>query len=276
MLIGFINIIVRIVERMVPTVLEKKVDIDEPVFLNESSLEFPQTGIKALFDESLRLLENTAYKAIAHGLSVHRKDLESDRTFKSMFTSKESIAVDIDLIYETKIKSIYSQILEYATRLQSDSTLEEDKIETIRNILIADRMLVRVVKRMKPLHKNISRALAMNNNEALQEYNLIRRKILTVIREIHLASKSEQPLRHVVKIEKQRRQAEDLDVLISGRVGALLLEGKITNNMATSLVNDSEEARFIVRDLVDIATLLYYPRDRLFEKLEEKEIEEQH
>ena len=275
MLIGFINIIVRIVERMVPTVLDKKADIDEPVFLNESSLEFPETGIKALFDESLRLLENTAYKAIAHGLSVHRKDLESDRTFKSMFTSKESIAVDIDLIYETKIKSIYSQILEYATRLQSDSTLEEDKIETIRNIMIADRMLVRVVKRMKPLHKNISRALAMNNNEALQEYNLIRSKILTVIREIHLASKSEQPLRHVVKIEKQRRKAEDLDVLISGRVGTLLLEGKITNNIATSLVNDSEEARFIVRDLVDIATLLYYPRDRLFEQLEKKETEDQ-
>ena len=188
-----------------------------------------------------------------------------------MLKSKESISVDIDLIYETKIKSIYSQILEYATHLQSDFTLEEDKIETIRNILIADRMLVRVVKRMKPLHKNISRALALDNQEALYEYNLIRRKILTVMREIHRASKSEHPLRHVEKIEKQRRKAEDLDVLLSGRIGTLLLEGKITNNMATSLMNDSEEARFIVRDLVDIATLLYYPRDRLFEQLEKNE-----
>jgi hypothetical protein len=42
--------------------------------------------------------------------------------------------------------------------------------------------------------------------------------------------------------------------------------------MATSLMNDSEEARKIVRDLVDVATLLYYPRDKLMDQLEEKEI----
>ena len=272
MLIGFISQIARIVEWMVPPVIEKEAEIDEPRFLNPSSLEFPQTGIKALFDESLRLLQDAAYKAITHGLSVHREDLESDRTLKSMLESKETIPVDIDRIYATQIKSIYSKILEYATRLQSDFTLEEDKIETIRNILIADRMLVRVVKRMEPLHRNIVRFLSSNNHAILQEYNLIRRKILKVVREIHRASKSEHPLRHIRKIEKQRKKAEELDVLLTGRVNQLVLDGEITNEMATSLMNDSEEARKIVRDLVDIATLLYYPRDKLIDQIEEKRL----
>ena len=186
--------------------------------------------------------------------------------------SKETIPVDIERIYATKIKSIYSKILEYATRLQSDFALEQDKIETIRNILIADRMLVRVVKRMIPLHINIVGALSSNNHAVLHEYNQIRRKILKVVREIHRASKSEHPLKHIEKIEKQKIKSEDLDVLLSGRINKLLLNGDITNEMATTLMNDSEEARKIVRDLVDIAALLYYPRDKLMDQIEEEEL----
>ncbi|MGD8934579.1 MAG: Na/Pi cotransporter family protein [Gammaproteobacteria bacterium] len=273
LLIGFISQIARIVERMVPAVIEKEAEIDEPRYLNASSLEFPQTGIKALFDESLRLLQDAAYQAITHGLNIHREDLESERTLNSMLKSRETIAIDIDKLYATKIKSIYSQILEYATKLQSIFALDEEKIETIRNILIADRMLVRVVKRMKPLHDNLARYLSSNNHAILQEYNLIRKKILKVVREIHLCSESENPLRHIRKLKKQRKKAEDMDVLLTGRVNKLLLDGEITNQMASSLMNDSEEARKIVRDLVDIATLLYYPRDKLIDQIEEQHLE---
>jgi len=273
LLLGFIKYIAAIVERMVPEVIDKDEAIDQPKYLDKSSLEYPQTGIKALFDESLRLLQNAAYKAITHGLSVHREDLESGCEFKTMLESKETIPVDIEQLYTTKIKSIYSQILEYATRLQSDFALEQDKIETIRNILIADRRLVRVVKRMAPLHENIVCFLSSNNHAILNEYNLIRRKILKVVREIHLANESEHPLRHIRKIEKERKKAEELDVLISGRVNKLVLDGEITNEMATSLMNDSDEARKIVRDLVDIATLLYYPRDKLMDQIEEEELD---
>ncbi len=273
LLIGFISQIARIVERMVPAVIEKEAEIDEPRYLNASSLEFPQTGIKALFDESLRLLQDAAYQAITHGLNIHREDLESDRTLNSMLKSRETIAVDIDKLYATKIKSIYSQILEYATRLQSIFTLDEEKIETIRNILIADRMLVHVVKKMKPLHDNLVHYLSSNNHAILHEYNMIRKRILKVVREIHLCSESENPLKHIRKLKKQRKKAEDMDVLQSGRVNKLLLDGEITSQMASSLLNDSEEARKIVRELVDIATLLYYPRDKLVEQIEERQIE---
>ena len=62
-------------------------------------------------------------------------------------------------------------------------------------------------------------------------------------------------------------------MLISGRVNQLVLDGEITNEMATSLMNDSDEAGKIVRDLVDITTLLYYPRDKLMDQLEEEKLE---
>ena len=126
---------------------------------------------------------------------------------------------------------------------------------------------------MIPLHKNIVCFLSSDNHVILHEYNMIRRKILKVVREIHFASESEHPLRHIREIEKERKKAEELDVLISGRVNQLVLDGEITNEMATSLMNDSDEAGKIVRDLVDITTLLYYPRDKLMDQLEEEKLE---
>ena len=271
LLIAFVDPIARLVERLVPAVVEKEVEMDQPVYLSRASLEFPQTGIKALFDESLRLLHNAAYKAIAHGLSVHREDLQAGTGLKQLVESQETIAVDIDELYSTRIKSIYSQILEYATRLQSEFSLEQDKIETIRNILIADRMLVHIVKEMQPLHDNIVLFMKSGNAAIMQEYNTLRRRILKVIREIHRASESDYPLRHIRKIEKQREKATRLDALLSGRINRLLLDGQITNVMATSLINDSEQASKIVRNLIDIATLLYYPKDRLVDELGEDE-----
>ena len=268
LLIGFVDPIARIVERVVPEVLEKEVEIDQPVYLSKSSLEFSQTGIKALFDESLRLLQNAAYKAIAHGLSVHREDLQSDTGLKELVKSREAIPVDIDELYATRIKSIYSQILEYATRLQSEFALEEAKIETIRNILIADRMLVHVVKDMQPLHDNIVLFMKSGNPHIMDEYNTLRRRILKVMREIHRAGESDYPLRHIRKVEKQRAKAEKLDALLTGNINQLLIDGKITNVVATSLINDSGQASKFMQTLIDIATLLYHPRDRLVNDME--------
>ena len=262
-LLPFVSQIAWLVERMVPEVVPEEPEIDQPVYLSRSSLEFAQTGIKALFDESLRLLHNAAYKAIAYGLSVHRKDLDSDKHLKDLVESREAIPVDIAQLYSTRIKSIYSQILEYATRLQSESALDEQQIETIRNILVADRMLVHTVKQMQPLHDNIVRFMESDNDAIMREYNTMRRRILKIIREIHRASQSDYPLRHVRKIEKQREKALKLDALLSGRIDKLLLDGEISNEMATSLINDSERASKIMRNLIDIATLLYYPRDKL-------------
>ena len=217
------------------------------------------------------MLQNAGYKAISHGLSVHREDLSSEARLRDIVQSREPIAVNIDELYQTRIKNIYGEILEYATRLQSRTDLDEEQVESVRNLLIADRLLVRTVKRMQPLHDNIVLFMTSGNEAIIAEYNTIRRRILKVMRGIHRASESEYPLRHIRKLEKQRDKALSLDVLTSGRVNQLLLEGKITQVMATSLINDSETATKITQSLIDIATLLYYPRDRLVNDLEESE-----
>ncbi len=269
-LLCFVTIIARIVERMVPEVKEAKaVMLAEPKYLTESSLDYPQTAIKALFDESIYLLHNAAYKAITHGMSVHRYDLESKRHLKEILATKEKVSVDIESLYDSTIKPVYSKIVEYATLIQSKFAMDEDKIEILRNILVANRMLVHVVKKMAPLHDNIIEFMSLNNPYIQKEYNLIRRQILKSIREIQHCNNSENPLKYLRKLSMNWEKADKLDVLLSGRVNKLLLEKKITSEMASSLLNDSENARKIVRDLLNIATLLYHPKDKFTERLED-------
>ena len=276
-LIGFIKIIVNLAIRMVPAVEEKEAEIDQPQFLTESSLKYSQTGIKALTDESVRLLENAAYKIFAHGLGVHRHDLESEQDMlKFLDISPKTIRIDIDLVYATQIKIIYSRILDYATQLQKLTKPTHEQIETIRNILVADRLLVQIVKRMKPLQENLELYMGSENEALRREYNILRRRILKVVREIKRIGPAENLEEHLDKIKNQRSKAEKMDVLLTGHVEELLTSGAITAEMASSLINDSSNASRITKNLIDIAMILYRPEDELIESIDERNAEEYH
>ena len=276
-LIGFPGFIIKLAVRMVPAVEEKEIEIDQPQYLTESSLKYIQTGIKALTDESVRLLENAAYKVFAHGLGVHRHDLESEQDMlKILDISPKTVSIDIDLVYATQIKIIYSRILNYATRLQKLSKPTHEQIETIRNILVADRLLVQIVKRMKPLQENLERYMASDNETLRREYNVLRRRILKVVREIKRVGPAENLAEHLEKIKNQRSKAEQMDVLLSGHVEELLATGEITDEMASSLINDSSNAARITKGLIDIAVILYKPEDKLIESIDERNAEEYH
>jgi len=276
-LIGFIKIIVNLAIRMVPAVEEKEVEIDQPKFLTDSSLKYSQTGIKALTDESVRLLQNAAYKVFAHGLGVHRHDLESEQDMlKLLDISPKTVRIDIDAVYATQIKIIYSRILNYATQLQKQTKPSQEQIETIRNILVADRLLVQIVKRMKPLQDNLERYMESDNETLRKEYNVLRRRILKVVREIKRIAPAENREDRLEKIEKQRSKAEQMDVLLTGHIDELLATGEITDEMASSLINDSSNAARITKGLIDIAVILYKPEDELIDSIDDRNAEEYH
>jgi len=276
-LIGFLSFIVNLAVRMVPAIEEKKVEIDQPVFLTEPSMQYIETGIKALTDESVRLLQNAAYKVFAHGLGVHRADIESEQDMlKFLDIAPKTIRIDIDLVYTTQIKIIYSRILKYATELQKRTKPNHEQIETIRNILVADRLLVQVVKQMKPLQDNLERYMSSDNDTLRKEYNVLRRRILKVVREIKRIGPAENLIEHLDKINSQRSKAEKMDVLLTGHVDELLASGAITDEMASSLINDSSNAARITTSLIDIAMILYKPKDKIIEHIDERNAEQYH
>ena len=265
-LIWFVPLIASIVIRLVPEIVDPEKEIDQPMYLNEADLRYPQTGIAALMKESKRLFENSVYRAVAHGVNVHRSEIESDAKLKAIVDQSEVIEVDIDQLYYGKIKTIYNTILEYATMLQSKFELSEEKIELIRNILNANRHLITVVKDMKPLHKNMSKYIGSQNYYIKKEYNDMRRMILKTIREIQEVKTSETPEIHLQKLKKLKAKADKSDVLMDGSIDKLVRKNLITNEMATSLMNDSAIVNGIVHRLIKFSELIYIQQDLLLEE----------
>jgi len=272
-MIQFIPLIGRIVKYMVPEDAPQKVVIEQPHFLNKSSLNYPQTGLKALLDESLRLLEKTTYKVITHGLAVHREEIESDKKLKKIIENIHQFELDIDAIYYNKFKSIYSKIVEYATRLQSQFDLDEDKIVAIRSILRADRLMVEMVKDIKPLHTNMTRYLGSDNQYIRAEYNNLRKILLKVLRLTRKARLARLDEAYTVKSKDIRERVNQYDVLMNGTVDKLVREHLISNDMATSLMNDSSITIHIAHNLIDVSSLLYLQRDHFMDVDEDEGME---
>ena len=264
-MIQFIPAIGRVVTYMVPEDAPQKVVIDQPHFLNKSSLNYPQTGIKALLDESLRLLEKTTYKVITHGLAVHREDFESDKELKQIIWNIHEFELDIDAIYYSKFKTIYSKIVEYATQLQSQFDLDEEKIIAIRSILRADRLMVEMVKDIKPLHTNMTRYLASDNEYIRAEYNNLRKMLLKILRLTRKARLTKLDEAYILQSREMRESVNQYDVLMNGTIDKLVREHLISNEMATSLMNDSAIAIHVAHNLIDVSSLLYLQRDQFLD-----------
>lgn len=73
-MVPLINQLVRLVSFLMP---ERKISVAEPMYLNESAFELPDTAIAAVRKESIHLYNN-AFAIIAHGLSLHRHDILSE------------------------------------------------------------------------------------------------------------------------------------------------------------------------------------------------------
>ena len=86
---------------------------------------------------------------------------------------------------------------------------------------------------------------------------------------IHRLAKSDRNQYYFEKLQKQRSKAKQLDVLRNGKIDKLVLNQEITREMATSLMNDSMNAIRLTQMLIDVAIILYIPRDQQVSQIEE-------
>ena len=271
-MVQFIPLISRIVVRMVPEEVAKTIVIEQPHFLDKSSLNYPQTGMKALLDESLRLFEKTAFKVITHGLQVHREEFESDKKLRKIIENIHQFDLDVDAIYYNKFKNIYGKIVEYANQLQGKFDLDGEKIIAIRSILRADRLMVEVVKDIKPLHTNMNRYLNSENEYIRAEYNNLRKMILKILRLSRKARLAKLDEKYLAKAGDLRDHVDKYDVLMNGTIDRLVRNNLVSAEMATSLMNDSAIAIQIARNLVDVSSLLYLQRDSFLDVDEDADL----
>jgi len=251
-LVPFVAQLVSLLERIIPTPVQ---DVVKPKYLNDSVIEFPETLLEAVRNETVRLYDK-AVEIFAHGISLHRTEIYGAADLDNLIENdREVFSFDLDTAYELRVKALYTSILEFITRTQGE--LPSDFSNQLYKLRQASSEIVMAVKDIKHLRKNMVHYITSDNEHIRHEYNALRIHLATVLRDINELRNTEEDERsitdldvHLVAIEEETgNKNADLDRLIR--------EGLITAEMGASLINDHRYTRDAVQRLTGIAKTMF-------------------
>ncbi|TWO31541.1 Na/Pi cotransporter family protein [Seonamhaeicola sediminis] len=243
-------------------------EVDEPKFLNPAVLKFPGSAITALVQESQYLYKNTIFEIVAHALNIHREDVKSKMKLKQLVKhSQEDLKTNVDELYYTKVKSIYGEIIRFATTAQSKLNLNKKQTNMIGEIKIANRKMVEIIKDARELNKNVTYAGKSDNVHLHNAYDDLRKKMAKVLRVIYLFRKDSNgdSKKYEQQLKQLKQDAKESIRSSNKSIDKLIRKDLITVEMASSLFNDYSNVNDMIKKLIEVAELLYGKTDSLLE-----------
>ena len=234
---------------------EKDTYISKPKYLDMQVIAVPSIALKATKKETIHLYDN-ASEVLSHAIMLHRHRYLGRTDISSVVKeSTDIIELNIDDFYQTRIKSLYGDIIDYSTIFINE--LDSEKKNYLYELRIACRDIAEAVKNTKELQQNISRYLLSNNDYIKNEYNYIREAIAKTINTINEINPSKDELDVLSKAELLKDYLKSLDVIATGRIDVLIREKRIDKKMATTLLNDSSHAYNVINKLISVAKVLW-------------------
>ncbi|MEJ1471345.1 MAG: Na/Pi symporter [Candidatus Sedimenticola sp. (ex Thyasira tokunagai)] len=262
-MVPFVNQLVQLVTNVMP---ERKIPLAKPKYLNESALELPDTAIEAVRKEAIHLYEN-AFAIIAHGLSLHRHDILSEKDLETVIAENhKAIEIDIDEQYNLNVKDLYSDIITYISKAQM--VMMPDQNNELFLLRAACRDIVEAIKDTKHLHKNMAKYIQSDNKDIRAEYDRIRVNMGNVLRQISVVQESQKDYTAIFSLDAIKMEMEENDTTNNGMLEVLIHEGRISAQMATSLMNDSAYVYDVTKNLVQMGEALFATGDQAMKDAE--------
>ncbi len=228
---------------------------DSAKYLNDSVMELPATAMAAITRETKHLYNN-AFEIIAHGINIRRTNIISTMPLDAVVKEKYSNdSVDIDDFYNRKVKGIYGEIIDFSTRAQSYMAPED--IDQLYKLKLANRDIVEAIKDTKHLQKNLVKYSISVNEHIKEQYDTIRKDLAELLRNINIIGTTNKEDTTVLLLSKMKLHVEKYDLIANGTLDNLIRNSLITNEMATSLMNDSAYAYDISKKLIAMAEVIF-------------------
>jgi len=239
----------------------------KPKYLDKTALILPSTALSTIIMETKHLYEN-AFDIITHGLNLKKKNVLSsmdlDEVIKDLHERK---TIDIDQFYNHWIKNIYGEIIDFSTKAQVN--MSSEYIEELYKLKLANRDIVDAVKGTKHLQKNMIKYTSSQNEHIKAQYDDIRKGLAELLRTIHTIANTDEEDVIVLLLSKAKIHAQRYDIITNGTLDKLIRKGLISNQMATSLMNDSNYAHRISKNLIAMAEILFIDIKSDLKKLNE-------
>lgn len=216
-------------------------------------------AIEALRKESEHLYNNT-YAIVAHAIGFSRKDIQSDKNFKEILENKKwfSKNVDLDYLYQTRIKVLFEAIIDFSTKAQVYVN-DETKNHKIFTFKMAVKNLAETTKNLKIIQANIKKYSSSSNEFLALEYNKIRSNLEELLRSIEeLRVEDREKLYLIIKnLQKGKEILKEIDTLTLSNVEYLISVRKITTAEEISILNDTTFAAKIAEELIGAVEVIF-------------------
>lgn len=253
-------LISKIADLLTRIIKQEDTQIDKPLYINNSIIQYPDTAMLALTHEVQHLYQN-AFELIAHALGFSREDILSDKdiddVIKQKIWAKED--VDIEIFYLKKIKVLFNAILEFSTRVQA-CTQDEEYIRKFTNLTASSRYIVEAIKNMELLQPNLKKNSISKNKLLSAEYNALRINLAMLLREIGEINLNQQihPEEAIIKLKSTKKAFKKIDKESLFKIESMLSKKEINVANGSSLLNaigfSHNIAKYLANSIIQIQT----------------------
>ena len=256
-LFPFIPVIASFLERLIP---QKISSASKPKYLSAVILNSPDAALVAIRKEIINLYEN-CQKAMLHALNLHTTGLTKDNLKAQINKDLSIIDTNLDEIYQTNLKSLYSEIIKFSSFAQEH--MFDFQHKEAGDLKRAAALIVEVLKDTRDIQKNLNYYLKSRNENIKEEYNVLRKELAEILIEIKTLSNMQTDAEQLTQIEVIKTELAQNDMASSEEIDKLIREDKIKATMATSYMNDSATSYSIQKKLVEVANILFVNSDLL-------------
>ena len=252
---------------------DKDSQVDKPLYVNDTIVQYQDTAFIALTREVYHLYEN-AFELISHALGFSRQDIRSqdkiDDVLKARIWAKED--VDIEIFYIKKIKVLFNAILDFSTQAQAH-TQDKAYIYKFAMLTSASRHIVEAIKNMELLQPNLKKNSLSQNKILSNEYNALRTHLALLLRSIEEMNTDKElhPQVAIVKLKAQKKAFKKIDKDSIVDIESMLSKREISVPSGTSLLNAVGFSHNIAKELANAMIQIQKTRLELDENQNELE-----
>lgn len=236
----------------------KQVSIDGPIYLDDSKISYTNASIDAIKNETKHLYDN-ALSIIVHSIGFDRGQIRSFEPIETLLKDKTILKddIDIDALYEEKIKLLSNAIMEFTAKAKAYIG-DEEQIKEVFRLQIAAKNIVEATKHMRLIQKNLQKYSLSSHKSLSNEYDNMRAMMANLLRSIEelriTSDDNSSVLKKILKF-KTSFDYDDLDIL--NKIDLLISQKSISISEGTSMLNDLSFMRSIALKLVEAIGCLY-------------------
>ncbi|MFT6914332.1 MAG: phosphate:Na+ symporter [Motiliproteus sp.] len=256
LMLPLINQLVRLLNHLIK---DAQVDMDQPKYIVAAAVQFPDTALEAVRQETNRIYDR-ARDILISGLGMSQAQVlaavDLDPDLEKQLNSQYKIErVDIDDLYQRHVKGLFSAIIAFIS--EAALTWKEQQPDRLRWMREANTHIVEAVKACKHLQKNMLRYLVSDNQHIRGEYNQLRIRIALLLRQLEQVRVDNPDENLLLGLDEIKLSMLEWNQKQSLRYYQLIREGHISPQMGSSLLNDSTYVNNIYASLLAMAATLF-------------------